>query len=171
MTIQSPVSNYDFQKNLIVAKSTEQEISQLLFEHNNIKTLETSNTKDYDLKVECKKILDGKLEILYFEIKEDMLCGKTGNIALEFSSWERPTGIMTTIATHYVHKLHERNGITYWITNTWRLKKMVEDNLWHRIANGGDKGSNSMNYLFTLDVFKKYSKQLFVKVGDIDKIS
>ena len=40
---------------------------------------------------------------------------------------------------------------------------MIKEKKYFRIVNGGDEGSNSMNYLFKYSVFKKNSKILAVR--------
>ena len=140
-----------------MAKSTEQEISELLYRYYRTQTIEFSNHKRYDLKVLSIK----SPYPITIEIKEDFQCFRTGNMALEFSSWDRPAGITTTDADYYIHKFHMRDGLEYWITKTSDLKRLVSEKKYSRIVNGGDKGSNSMNYLITLDVFKEVSKELF----------
>ena len=152
------MGSYDFKIDLAVAKTTEQEISELLHRYYGVITKEFSNHKRYDLLVLSKKNPLG----VTIEVKEDFQCGRTGNMALEFSSWERPSGITTTDAEFYIHKFHMRDGLEYWITKTSELKMLVSEKKYSRIVNGGDKGSNSMNYLITLGVFKEVSKQLFV---------
>ena len=149
--------HYDFTLDLAVAKTTEQEISELLHRYYGMITKEFSNHKRYDLLVLSKKNPLG----VTIEVKEDFQCGRTNNMALEFSSWNRPAGITTTGADFYIHKFHMSNGVEYWSTPTSELKKLVANKKYHRIVNGGDKGSNSMNYLITLDVFKGVSKELF----------
>lgn len=103
---------------------------------------------------------DGK--ILLLEVKEDFQCGKTSRMAVEIEGRGKPSGIMTTSATFYIHKLHEEEGITYWSTKTEDIRQLISDRKFPMIVNGGDKGSNSLNVLFYLSVFKEVSKQLFV---------
>lgn len=149
--------NYDFRQDLVGAKRTENQVADLLFKHYGTELLKISATKAYDIKVKNKA---GK--IVYLEIKEDFQCGKTRNVALEFESWGRPAGLSVTMADFYIYVLHERNGLEYWITSIYKLREIVDKKLYFTIVNGGDEGSNSINYLFKLSVFKKHSKQLFV---------
>lgn len=153
---QQLTGNYDFKKDIIIAKSTEQEISKLLYEHYGVKTLEISKNKYYDLKV----LLPNKKEKL-IEIKEDFQSYRTGNLALEFECREKPSGIAITNASLFIYKLHE-NKIVYWATTTKTFKNMIANRRFSRVVNGGDKNSNSLNYLFSIELFKQYSKQLFV---------
>jgi hypothetical protein len=50
--------------------------------------------------------------------------------------------------------------IGVYVIPTNNLRKMIEDKNYFRIVNGGDVGSNSMNYLFKLDVIKQNFKFL-----------
>ena len=106
---------------------------------------------DYDLKMETPSG-----EVITIEIKEDFLCKETGNIAVEYHCRQKPSGIATSRADFYLYRAHEPNGEkNLYVIETSSLKEMIEKKLWHRTVNGGDGGSNSLNYLFTLGVIKE----------------
>lgn len=151
---------YNFRKDLPIAKKTEQEVAELISRLYDATIIAFEDTNKYDFKASIK----GK-EIT-FEVKEDFTCETTGNVGLEFSCRGKPSGISVSMADYYIYKLHTKNyGIQFVIHPVKRLKKMIEEEQYFRIVNGGDKGSNSMNYLFKYDTFVKTGKIL-----PIDKI-
>jgi hypothetical protein len=99
------------------------------------------------------------------EIKEDFSCERTGNVGVEVESWGRPSGLSVSKADFYLYKVHQPDGTKrVYIIRTEKLKKMIEDELYHRIVVGGDPGSNSKNYLFKLKVIMDN----FTHLGKLD---
>jgi len=156
MISSASIGKYNFNEDLATAKSTELDVVALMYDYYKAESVTISSTSSYDLEV----VIPNK-GTFFIEIKEDFQCGMTGNMALEFSSWNRPAGIATTKADVYIHKLHLPRGVEYWATNTSSLKKMIEEKAYTIIINGGDKGSNSLNYLFPLSVFMSKSRRIF----------
>jgi hypothetical protein len=139
--------NYDFKKDLPIAIATEEEIAEELIATYKAEILERSNHKLYDLMVK----MDGRYWSI--EIKEDFTCEKTGNVGLEYECSGKPSGINVTTADFYIYKIHRPSEIVYFAIATRRLKEMINKKMYFRIVNGGDAGSNSMNYLFKYEVF------------------
>ena len=147
--------NYDFKKDLPIALRTEQEVATLLETKGN-KIVGFNDNKDYDIKLVSRTGITRTVEV-----KEDFTCERTGNVGLEYSCRGRPSGISISKADFYVYKLHEPNKtINFYIFTTKTLKQMITDKLFFRTVNGGDEGSNSLNYLFKLDVFKSKGVKL-----------
>jgi hypothetical protein len=146
------MANYDFKKDLPVAKETEKEVAQILINAYSANILKFEHTSEYDILARIKDT-DYK-----FEVKEDFMSWKTGNVALEFECRGKPSGIQTSEADFYVYKIHGTNGIHFYLFRTSALKKMVSEKEYFRVVSGGDKGSNSMNYLFKYETFVKYGK-------------
>ena len=152
--------NYDFSKDLPIAKKTEKQIAQHLVETQNMTLIGTSDTlpnvkrSDFDVRMQFNK--NGK--IVDIEIKEDFSCARTGNIGVECESWGRKSGIEVSKADFYLYKIHMSDGRKgVYIIKTDKLKQMIADGLYHRIVVGGDPGSNSKNYLFKLKtVFENF---------------
>jgi hypothetical protein len=141
--------NYDFNKDLPIARKTERQIANYLVEKGMTFVSECNNS-DYDL---LMKRPDGSNFTV--EIKEDFTCERTGNVGVESESWGRLSGISVSKADYYLYKVHEPNGQkNMYLIRTSKLKKMIERNLWFREVVGGDPGSNSRNYLFKLNVVK-----------------
>lgn len=144
--------NYNFNEDLPVAIKTEEEVGELLKELYDAKIIKFCNTNKYDILAEIKE------KEYSFEIKEDFMSWKTGNVALEFECRGKPSGIQISEASFYIYKIHEKNEIHFYLFKTSILKKMVKEQKYFRVVNGGDKGSNSMNYLFKHETFIKYGK-------------
>lgn len=146
-----------FVRDVAKARETEIDISNRLKSHYGIETLWMCPNNRYDLKVRNRKG-----EIHWIEIKEDFSCEKTGNVGLEYSCRGKDSGIRVTKADYYIYKLHlDKNLIDYRLISVIDLRKMIEQKLYFRIVNGGDAGSDSINYLFKLGVFYKWSIPLF----------
>ncbi len=146
--------NYNFHQDLPIAKQTEKEVAKILERVYGAKIKELNNDNRYDILASIKG------QDWTFEVKEDFTCEKTGNVGLEFKCRGKDSGIAVSQADFYVYKIHTKNGIVYRLYKTETLKKMVENQEYFRIVNGGDKGSNSMNYLFKLEVFESHGKRI-----------
>lgn len=145
--------HYNFRKDFKVARKTERQIADYLVTKG-YEFIDECDNADYDIRM--KTDLGN---IITIEIKEDFTCRKTGNIGLEYHCRGKPSGISVSKADIYLYKVHEPNGEkNMYAIKTSNLKKMIENELYHRIVNGGDPGSNSMNYLFRLNVIKENFK-------------
>ena len=108
------MGNYNFHKDLKIAKKTEQEVSEIL-EANGLKILSFGNNSDYDILAEW----DGHDNPVSFEVKEDFMCELTGNVSLEFESRGKPSGIESTKADWWIYKIHTRHsGIQFFLFPT-----------------------------------------------------
>lgn len=143
------MGNYNFKEDLKVAKKTEQEVAEILHKKYEMEILDFGKNSNYDIHGKI-----GNTEIT-FEVKEDFICETTNNVGVEFECRGKASGIQTTKSNFYIYKLHTKNGIEYIMHPISKLKKMIEDKKYFRIVNGGDKGSNSMFYLFTYGAFVK----------------
>jgi hypothetical protein len=159
--------NYDFKLDLPIAKATEREVADLLVKNYGVEILNYEDTYRYDILARwaVSKMFweDGKPHYrdVKIEVKEDFVGETTGNVGLEFECRGKPSGIQTTEADYYIYKLHTRSHtIQFVLHDTGVIKQMIEDKLYFRIVNGGDEGSNSMNYLFRYDVFVSTGKVL-----------
>lgn len=148
------MGNYHFVPDLEKAKETEKEIAEKLQNKYGAVILEFGKTNEYDLLLEMKGME------LSFEIKEDFYCEKSGNVAVEFECRGKPSGISVSKALYYLYKIHTKTGILYAVCKTTTLKKMIDQELYHRVVSGGDSGSNTKNYLFTLETFTQKCKLL-----------
>ena len=155
--------NYDFTKDFPIAKATEAQMARFLVETqdmtyvNKVENVTGAKLTDFDIKMRFNKTNQD----VTIEIKEDFSCERTGNVGVEFECRGKLSGISISKSDYYLYKVHRPDHkIGVYITPTSSLKKMIEDKKYFRIVNGGDPGSNSMNYLFKLDVFKENFKFL-----------
>lgn len=152
------MGNYDFKKDLKVAQSTEFEVGELIQDtYDNMQVLDFNNDGRYDIRV---RIDD---EIITIEVKEDFMCEKTGNVSLEFESRGKPSGISVSEADYYVYKIHRLGKLFYVFIRTRYLKEAISNHEYHRVVNGGDRGSNTMNYLFKYEKFIRKSSNIIIR--------
>ena len=152
---------YDFKQDLAVANKTEKEIAEFLVNHHNMKLISFNNDNKYDL------LLEHKGRELTVEIKEDFTCARTGNIGVEYSCRGKASGIEVSEAMMYCYKVHLPGNTTELLMMlTPELKGLIADKKYFRTVNGGDIGSNSLNYLFKLDVIRSISHSF----GDISAL-
>jgi hypothetical protein len=145
------MGHYSFKADLKSAQEKELELAQLLYRRGKVCSIDTNHDKRFDLDVVLK---NGKSCTI--EVKHDMMHTKTGNIGVEFHSWQKPSGIAVTEATYWCFALHDG----FWIVATDKLKQMIADKKYFRIATGGDAGSDTQMYLFKGDWLKKRMTQI-----------
>ena len=100
----------------------------------------------------------------------------TGNIAIEFESYGKPSGINATEADYWFHNLAVDDEVYCTLVfETEILRKIVEELDDHRIVKGGDNWASKMylvnlSKLFSTDTLKIY-KQLSTEVIDEENIT
>jgi hypothetical protein len=146
------MAHYNFDKDLEDGLKAEDEVKELLKKHFNVQEpdIEKSAIKDYDIKIVSKN--------LTFEVKNDLMAEKTGNVAVEYESRKKATGISVTKADYWVYKFA---GVFYMIETNRLKKELLENkNYWRSGVNGGDLGSNTMMFLVKVNEFKTWGIQL-----------
>ena len=146
-------NHFDFQKDHKIAVKTELEVARLLRLHSSspIKNIQLNNDSRWDLKV---TFCDG--ETMTIEVKEDFTCARTGNVGLEFECRGKLSGISVSQADAYMYKLHEPSGeVSFYLIDVDVLKALIEERRFIKTVVGGDPGSQSKNYLFSLKNFKE----------------
>jgi hypothetical protein len=157
------MAHMDFQRDHKVAVKTEQQVTDfLLAKYPGLKFEHFCGTADYDVAFSWP----GRQELIKVEIKEDFTCKRTGNVGLEFSCRGKPSGISISKADRYIYKVHRPDGrIVLYSIPTDKLKRMVKNHDYSGPpVNGGDPGSNSMNYLFKLGMVE----HRFDHLGDVE---
>jgi hypothetical protein len=160
--VVKPKSHYNFKKDLPAAKACERQVALHLEEVLGFKWIDRDNLlrekkSDYDTR---HLTPNGKKQIT-IETKQDLRCEETGNVGVEYHCRGAPSGISITKADFYMYKVWEPSGaIGLYVAKTEVVKQMIRDKLWCRWVNGGDPGSNSLNYLFTLEVFQQHFKRI-----------
>jgi len=146
------MANYNFRKDLILGNQGEIVIKEFL-ESMGGTFIEFNNDNKYDLKM----IID-EIEATY-EIKTDVYCTPTkdtGNMFIEFFCRDKPSGILTSQAKWFIMYYKYLNEA--WFITTDDLKKLVNDNKFKVITNGGDKGSSTNGYLIPREKYKEFFK-------------
>lgn len=101
---------------------------------------------DFDLDLSTGErgevLVNDMLQLSTIEVKTDFMADKTGNIAVEFESWGKPSGIAVTKARHWVFVIPNKIAI---FVETTRLKEIArrfyqED----RVVLGGDLNKSKM---------------------------
>ena len=137
-----------FEEDLKVAQKTELEVARFMRDKYNAEILGFNSDFRYDFRMNYK---DKEVKV---EVKEDFGTQDTGNVAVEYKCRGKASGITTTQADVYLYKIHLPNQLTTKVMlSTNKLKEMIKTKQYHRIVKGGDKGSNTMMYLFKLKVF------------------
>lgn len=101
----------------------------------------------YDLKMSYK----GK-EYTY-EVKTDTYERDTGNMAIEFESWNKASGISVTQADYFTYFFPRLGEI--WNIKVSDLRQLILDTKPYQTI-GGDKGSNTKMYLIKKKDVKEY---------------
>jgi len=131
------MGNYDFKKDLKEAKPYELLALKKVEDYFNLKFCGLCEHKQFDI---AGKDSNGNL--IKFEVKHDIENQKTGNIAIEFSSWGKPSGIEVTQADWWIQIIRDE----YHCIHVDHLRNILS-NCSFRIVKGGDKGSNTWMYL------------------------
>ena len=129
-----------------------------------------NNRKKFDLDLAYGQMHEDKIaEMLQdkkIEVKTERgMWTSTGNIAIEFESYGKPSGINATEADYWFHNLAVDDDVYCTLVfSTKNLKKIVEKLDKHRVVNGGDNYASKMylvnlSKLFSTDTLKLY-KQL-----------
>tara|TARA_Y100000310_G_C20644818_1_gene795974 strand:- start:1143 stop:1601 length:459 start_codon:yes stop_codon:yes gene_type:complete len=145
------LGNYNFHKDLEVEEKNKTFICEFLGEKG-YTILEDRNDYQYDLLVEK----NGKQ--FKVELKEDFKAEETGNVAVEFHSRGKPSGISKTKAQYYVYTVHLKEKIEIVIASTRNLRYFFRESFDYRTVVGGDDGSYTKMYLIDYNTFKKLGK-------------
>jgi len=108
--------------------------------------------KEYDLKIYKKKGLE-LIEKTY-EVKADRFGYMTGNLAIEYMSSNKPSGIQTTTATYWAIFLVNKDQYELFIIPTKRIRIKIEKEE-YKMKKKVAYGKNDV-YLFDKTVFNKY---------------
>ncbi len=145
------MAHYNFNKDLIDGKAAELEVAQRLIARLNLAEddIEHSSSKGYDLKIISKGWT--------FEVKNDLMAERTGNVAIEFESRGKPTALSATTAEFWVYKF----AGSFFAFKTETLKrKLFEEKQFFREVVGGDAGSNTKMFLVKVSDFKSWGKEI-----------
>ena len=132
-------------------------------------TLEPSvkDRKKFDIDLQYGKVREKQVaEMLQdkkIEVKsERKVWQKTGNIAIEFESYGKASGINSTESDYWWHNLCiDDDTFCTLVFNTKSLKKIIDNLDYKKIVNGGDHNASRMyllnlQKLFSSDVIKAF---------------
>tara|TARA_A100001011_G_scaffold206404_1_gene214539 strand:+ start:2276 stop:2689 length:414 start_codon:yes stop_codon:yes gene_type:complete len=123
--------------------------------------------KKFDIDLEYGTIKEDKIADMLtnkkIEVKSERgMWMKTGNICIEYESYGKPSGIITTEADFWFHNLCiEDNIFCTFIFDVPKLKQLIEKLDFKKSVSGGDHNASRMwlvniQKLFTSDVFKTF---------------
>lgn len=144
--------HYNFKKDLQDGQLAEREaIEKLQVHFPEISDFRQSDTKGYDIEA----MLDGQR--ITFEVKNDLMAHKTGNVAIEYECRGRASGLATSTADYWIYKFDS----TFFLFKTIILRQhLFEDKLYFREVTGGDPGSYTKMYLVKVAEFRKWGMEL-----------
>ena len=157
-------------------------VGQEISSEYDVNSLENTQSEETGLKPTKKNRKKFDLDLAYGQLHEDRIAEmlqdkkievktergmwtKTGNIAIEFESYGKPSGINATEADYWFHNLAVDDDVYCTLVfSTKNLKKIVSKLDKHRVVNGGDNYASKMylvnlSKLFSTDTLKLY-KQL-----------
>ena len=126
-----------------------------------------ANRKKFDLDLAYGQLHEDEfLNILKnkkVEVKTERdMWSKTGNIAIEFQSYGKPSGINATESDYWVQNLAIGDDVyCRLLFSVENLKKIVNNLDFHKVVNGGDNYASRMyllnlSKLFSTDTLKMY---------------
>jgi hypothetical protein len=136
---------YNFQKDLKVSYKSVDKVKNLL-ESKGAEQLEINHDKKYDIRFTFNS------RCFTIEVKQDFLFQKTGNVAIEYVSRNRDSGVTTSEADIWCYVLGEE----VYFCPTKRLRAILENTEFRKVS-GGDNNTSRM-YLVPVKTFKEIFK-------------
>lgn len=142
------MAHYDFGVDLAKSHASVQTVITLLQAHYSIEQIAINHTASHDF--------TGYYQGQPFtvEVKEDLLFSKTGNVAIEYKSRDKLSGLSTSTATYWCYKL----GENAYLIQTNRLRHWLNQSRFKRVT-GGDYDTSEL-ILVPVDVFTSWCKKL-----------
>lgn len=125
--------------------------------------------KKFDLDLEYgkvrEKLVADMLQDKKIEVKSERgMWMRTGNIAIEYESYGKPSGIAATESDYWFHNLCIGDEVfTTLVFDTKNLKRIINNLDYKRSVNGGDHNASKMyllnlQKLFSSDVIKSFKE-------------
>ena len=129
-----------------------------------------ANRKKFDLDLSYGKVREQQvadmLQEKKIEVKSERgMWMKTGNIAIEYESYGKPSGINATEADYWFHNLCVGEGtFATLVFDVPSLRRIIDKLDYKRSVNGGDNNASRMyllnlQKLFSTDVIKAYKDE------------
>ena len=127
----------------------------------------TDDRKKFDIDLEYGKVREKQvadmLQDKKIEVKSERgMWQKTGNIAIEYESYGKPSGIAATESDYWFHNLCiDDETFCTLVFDTDSLKKIIDNLDYKRSVSGGDHNASKMylvnlQKLFSSDVIKAF---------------
>ena len=127
----------------------------------------TNDRKKFDIDLEYGKVREKQvadmLQDKKIEVKSERgMWQKTGNIAIEYQSYGKPSGIAATESDYWFHNLCiDDDTFCTLVFKTDSLKKIIDNLDYKRSVSGGDHNASKMylvnlQKLFSSDVIKAF---------------
>ena len=131
----------------------------------------TANRKKFDLDLKYGKVREQlvaeMLQDKKIEVKSERgMWQKTGNIAIEYESYGKPSGINATESDYWFHNLCVGDDVfATLVFNTANLKKIISNLDYKKSVSGGDNNASRMyllnlQKLFSSDVIKSFKENV-----------
>ena len=125
------------------------------------------NRNKFDIDLQYGTIKEEKIIDMFvnkkIEVKSERgMWMKTGNICIEYESYGKPSGIITTEADYWFHNLCiDDNIFCTLIFDIHKLKQLIDKLDFKKSVSGGDHNASrmwlvSIQKLFTSDVYKTF---------------
>lgn len=137
---------YNFRKDLEVSHGSVKRVCDVI-KNNGGEIIDIGDTKDYDIRF----LKNGKEYLM--EVKEDLMSSKTGNVAIEYFSRGKPSGILSSKASLWCYII---NDIVYFTTKT-KILGLIENKKYSKCVEGGDR-KTSLLYLIPQKTFLEICK-------------
>jgi hypothetical protein len=95
------------------------------------------------------------------EVKNDLMYKQTGNVAIEYSSRGKTSGITTSLAKYWIYVLDDE----IWMVYTPDLRDVLNKCSYRRVSGGDDRTSELV--LIPLNDFKKIFKLRYNSTGRV----
>ena len=135
----------NFNRDLEIGQTVEKEFSAILKSGG---ATEIEENNDYRYDISCN--ISGKIKL--FEVKFDQQTITSPNLAIEFESRGKPSGIATSEADYWVYKIFFEGRWVFALIKAAKLKEIILSEAYWRIVNGGDNYTSKL-YLFKKEVF------------------
>ena len=146
------MAHYSFEKDIFDGQQAEREAIEKLktyFSITDDADFEICDTNEYDIRIVSKN--------LTFEVKNDLMAAKTGNVAIEYESRGKNSGINATQADFLIYKF---TGLFFLIKTETIKEELFEKHNFFRNVTGGDTGSFTKMFLVKIEEFKNWGIEL-----------
>jgi len=144
---------YDFSKDIKDGHKAELVVKDILLDKYGFKELHINESTDYSvLKEYDLEGINKKGQRVLIEVKNDLKSSQTGNIAIEYSCNDKPSGVNATKADFWVSV----GSSEIFILKIKVLKDLIKKESLRRDVSGGDNKIAKM-YLFKIDVIRNNS--------------